>query len=393
MASEALRIAMVGSGRSTHAISRAAAVASRGHAVRLVTLGEVLPGAPIEVCSRPLPRGPIEAARAARSFWRDVRNFEPDLLHVHYAGGRLGTLATLAGDWPLAVTVMGGDVLAEQHFGGQRRIERRATQRILQRADVIFAKSDALRPAIIALGGEEARIETVRWGIDPECFRPEPEAAAALRSRLGLEPGRPIVLSSRILRPLYEVHRIVEAMPAILERLPRAVLLVTDYNAEATYRDQVERRARDLGLDESVRLIGRVDQPDMPALYSLADVVVSVPLSDGLPQTLFEAMGCETPCVLARLPAYEEVVRDGETAVLTDRAPSAIASAVLSVLGDGERRTRIGKAARQQAVEIASLPRELERVESRYRAALADPRPRHLAPVAKLVDLLGLLLR
>jgi glycosyltransferase involved in cell wall biosynthesis len=388
-----LRVAMVGSGRSTHTLSRAAAVASRGHSVRLVTLGEVLPGASVEVRTRPLPRGPLGAVEAARGFWRDLRDFQPELLHVHYAGGRLGTLATLAGPWPLAVTVMGGDVLPEQHPGGHRPIERRATRRILERADVILAKSDALRPAIAALGGSPELVETVRWGVDPELFRPDPEAADALRERLGLEPGRRVVLSPRLLRPLYNVHLVLEAMPEVLARAPEALLLVTDYNAEPGYRDRLERSVAELGIAHAVRFAGRIDHTDMPALYGLSQAVVSVPSSDGLPQTLFEAMACAVPVVLGKLPAYAEVVRHGETALLVELEPRAIAAAILELIRSPERRRALGRNARERVKSIASLSRELDRVERCYRKALRRPRPRRAERLASLADLLSLAIR
>jgi len=385
-----LRIAMVGSGRSTHALSRAAAVASRGHAVRLVTLGEVLPGAAIDVRTRPLPAGPVAAAAAARGFWRDIREFHPDLLHVHYAGGRLGTLATLAGRWPLAVTVMGGDVLPEQHPGGHRAIERRATRRILERADVIFAKSDALRPAIAAFGGRPERIETVRWGVDTERFRPDAEAVRALRNRIGLAPDERVILSPRLLRPLYNADLVVEAMPTVLAAVPAAVLLMTDYNGDPGYREGLERRVAELGIGSAVRFVQRIEHVEMPALYGLSEVVVSVPSSDGLPQTLFEAMSCSVPVVLGRLPGYSEVVREGETALLVELDAAAIAAAVVELLESPERRRAIGRAAREQVCRIASLPRELDRVERGYRDALARPRSRRGTPLPDLVDLLGL---
>jgi glycosyltransferase involved in cell wall biosynthesis len=388
-----LRIAMGGSGRSTHTLNRAAAVASRGHAVRLVTLGDVLPGAAVEVCTRPLPRGPLEGARIARSFWSDLREFQPQLLHLHYAGGRLGTLAVLAGDWPLAVTVMGGDVLPEQHPGGHPALERRATRRILERADVIFAKSEALRPAIAALGGRPECIETVRWGVDIGSFQPDAAGTRALRARLGLEVGRPVVLSPRLLRPLYNVHLVVDAMADVLKRVPEALLLVTDYNAEPTYRARLVDRVKKLGIGQSVLFIGRVDHADMPALYGLSDVVVSVPTSDGLPQTLFEAMACALPAVLGDLPAYAEAVTHDESALLVPLRPESIAAATASLLLDPERRGRIGRSARERVALIASLPSQLDRVEERYREAVARPRPRRREGLASLFDLASLALR
>ena len=101
---------MVGNGATVHALVRGSAIASLGHKVRLVTLGPVLSHEKIEVKTRPIPRTPFGGLFAFASFQRDLRSFQPDLLHVHYAGGRLGSLALASGLRPLVVTVMGGDV-------------------------------------------------------------------------------------------------------------------------------------------------------------------------------------------------------------------------------------------------------------------------------------------
>src|SRR6185503_6683622 len=98
---------------------------------------------------------------AARSFLRDLREFQPDLLHVHYAGGKLGTLAAFSGIRPLVVTVMGGDVQPEQHLGGLPALERRATRRLLQQADLLLVKSEALRGELARFGDFAHKTETV----------------------------------------------------------------------------------------------------------------------------------------------------------------------------------------------------------------------------------------
>jgi glycosyltransferase involved in cell wall biosynthesis len=289
-------VAVVGNGRSVHTIVRSRAIADRGHDVRLVTVGPVLDGGGFEVKTRPLPRHPFEAARAARAFLADLETFRPDLMHVHYAGGRLGALALLSRVRPLVVTVMGGDVLEDQHPGGHMsRADRRTTRRLLEEAAAIFVKSDALRPAVAAFGDFAEKVRTVRWGVDPAVFRPDPAAARALRDRLDLAPTDRVILSPRILQSLYNVHLVVEAMPRVLAAAPDAVLLVTEYQADAGYRRRLEEIARASGCAARVRFVGRVDHADMPALYTLAEAVVSVPASDGLPQSLFEALACEAP--------------------------------------------------------------------------------------------------
>jgi glycosyltransferase involved in cell wall biosynthesis len=175
--------------------------------------------------------------------------------------------------------------------------------------------------------------------------------------------------------------------------VPEALLLVTDYNAEPTYRARLVDRVKKLGIGQSVLFIGRVDHADMPALYGLSDVVVSVPTSDGLPQTLFEAMACALPAVLGDLPAYAEAVTHDESALLVPLRPESIAAATASLLLDPERRGRIGRSARERVALIASLPSQLDRVEERYREAVARPRPRRREGLASLFDLASLALR
>lgn len=387
-----MRIAVVGSGRSVHALSRSVAVAERGHEVRFVTAGEVLPVTGIDVRTRPLPAHPLAAAWAGRSFLADLHSFRPDLLHLHYAGSKLGTMAALSGIRPMVVTVMGGDVLSEQHAGGLSALERRATRRILEQADLLLVKSEALRPALDAWGGFSAKAEVVRWGVDPARFRRDPAGAEAMRARLGLSPRDRVILSPRRLDPLYNVHLLVEAMPEVRASVPEAVLLLTEYNARSDYRESLRRRVAALGLADRVRFAGAVPAPDMPALYSLAEIVASVPASDGLPQSLFEAMACGTPVVLGRLPAYAEVVDDGETAALVDLAPAAIASTLVRLLRDEPARARLAARALARVQEVAFLPREVDRVDRLYRdLAAGGPRPRRRP--GRLLDALGLLLR
>jgi len=388
-----MKVAMVGNGRSVHVTGRSAAMAARGHTVRLVTLGTVLDAPGVDVRTRAIPASIPAAIQAARAFLVDVRSFTPDVLHLHYAGGKLGTMASLTDIHPFVVTVMGGDVLPEQHPGGMSWLERRATKRVLQAADLILVKSDALRVAVAALGAAEMRVETVRWGVDPAVFHHDSDAAAALRQRLGLDSRDRILVSPRILAPLYNVHLIVEALPAVLARVPQAMLLVTEYAADPAYRRRVEEAAGAIGVLSRVRFVGRLEHRDMPALYSLADLVVSVPSSDGLPQSLFEAMACGAPVVLARLDAYGEVVRDGENAVLADLQPASLASAMVGLLESPARAAEMARAALARVREVADLPSEVARVEAFYLRALASARCRRTSWAGRLADIAGLVAR
>jgi glycosyltransferase involved in cell wall biosynthesis len=119
-----------------------------------------------------------------------------------------------------------------------------------------------------------------------------------------------------------------------------------------------------------------------------------VPASDGLPQSLFEALACETPVVLGRLPAYAEVVTDGESALFADRDSTAIAAALTRLLGSTAQARALAAAGRRRMLEVAALPREVSRVLALYEwlSAQGTRRPPRGA-IARGLDIAGLLLR
>ena len=382
---------MVGNGATVHALVRGGAIASLGHTVRLVTLGPVLPHEGIEVRTRPLPTTPIEGLRAFLSFQRDLRDFHPDLLHVHYAGGRLGSLALASGIKPLVVTVMGGDVQPEQHMGRAGALDHRTTIRLLKGADLILAKSTALGHEIARYGDYAAKTETVRWGIETARFTRDAARGDAMRRRLGLGDG-PVLLSPRILRPLYNIHLIVEAMPSILAVRADAVLLISRHREDQEYATKLRQRVSDLGIERSVLFIEPVSYDDMPGLLSTTSVVISVPFSDGLPQTLFESLASQTPIVLGRLGAYEEIVQDDREVLLTDLASPSIAAAVSRLLTEPELARRLQEAGLKRIKETASLKDEARRVDFMYRKILAKPR-RSSPLVPRILDAMSLAFR
>lgn len=389
--SRPLRIAMVGNGATVHALVRGGAIAALGHKVRLMTLGPALPHQGLQVMTRPLPRNPVQGFRAFLSFQRDLRDFRPDLLHVHYAGGRLGSLALASGIRPLVVTVMGGDVQPEQHMGRANWFDHRATKRLLKESDLLLAKSMALRTDIARYGDYTAKIETVRWGIEPSRFARDPAKGEALRRRMDL-PSGPILLSPRSLRPLYNIHLIVDAMPEILAQCPQAFLLISRHREDLEYAGELRRRVSALGIDRSVRFIEPIDHEAMPALLGITSVVMSVPFSDGLPQTLFESLASEAPIVLGRLEAYREIVEHEREVLLSDLNATAIATAVSRLLRDDALASRLRAAGLKRVQAEASLPDEARRVEALYRRVLAGRRrPSPLGP--RILDSISLALR
>jgi glycosyltransferase involved in cell wall biosynthesis len=383
-----LTLCVIGNAKSVHVATRARCFAEMGHEVHLVTheraragvegITQHVPGLEqtrVGILARRL-LSPVLAAlrvpphllfRLVGLAWL-LRRLRPDVVHVHYAHSEYGWCAGLLGCAPLVVSVMGGDVLFEEQ-GRPTPTSRWLTLHLLDRADRITAKSNYLAAALDRLGGFGRKTERIVWGVSTRRFRRTDPSR--LKRRYGLAEGRRVILSPRILQPLYQVHLLVEALPHVLREVPDATLLVTEYGADPGYRAKLADRVAELGLGGHVVFCGEVPHEDMAMLYSLAEVSVGIPASDGLPQTLLEAMACGTPSILSRLPRYEEVVRHEESAYFVDTHPEAIAGGVLALLRDPGLRERISRNALEIVTREADLDDSARRVLARYRELVA----------------------
>ena len=223
----------------------------------------------------------------------------------------------------LLVTSWGSDLLV----GARRSTAQRQLARwVLRRADRITCVSQNLAQAALALGAPPERVEVVPWGVDTGIFHPATPGS--------LPAGPPIVLSIRAMRPLYNPLDIAACDPD-----------GAGAGAGGPFCDShLQRRQQPVGASsQSDRLAGvaaaveYVDElPDDRAiaeLYRRAAVAVSVPSSDGTPQSVLEAMACGAVPVLSDLPSLREWVDDDREAFLVPVGDSAaIASAIIRLL-------------------------------------------------------------
>jgi glycosyltransferase involved in cell wall biosynthesis len=278
---------------------------------------------------------------------------------------------------------MGGDVLfKEQGAPTPRGIA--LTKRLFARADCITAKSDFLIAKLNELGGYGGKATRVVWGVDPEQFRLLD--ASALRVECGVPIGARVVLSPKILQRFYNIDVLVEAMALVVERVPSAHLVVTEYGADPQYRTELMAQIETLGLTHHVSFVGRIPYDRMPLFYSVAEVAVGIPHSDGLPQTLLEAMACGVPSVIGRLDRYGEIVKDGESVLFADIDPADVANAILRLLEDKALRERLAAKGRDIVVEVANFPRDVQRVEAIYQELASKPRKRARYRLLMLID-------
>jgi len=295
---------------------------------------------------------------------RALARVRPDVLHAH-ALTRFGFAAWLSGFHPYVVTVWGSDILVTLPSSRRRRTQGRLA---LSRADLVTAGSAHLRAAAIDAGARPERTAYVHFGVDTGRFAPG-AASPGLQERLGVA-GRRVVLSPRTIAPIYRQLVAVEA----LARLPDdRVLVLTRHRANPDELAAVERRATELGVANRVRIAPEIADGEMPDLYRLADVVVSVPASDGGPVTLVEALAAGRPVVATDLPSVREWLAEIDVdALVPVDDPAATAAAIERVLerSDTERRA-YEERSRTLVLDRADWDTNMQRMESFYRGLAA----------------------
>jgi glycosyltransferase involved in cell wall biosynthesis len=160
---------------------------------------------------------------------------------------------------------------------------------------------------------------------------------------------------------------------ALLPGAARITFLLVGSGAE---RAEAERIVKTGGFERRVIFTGAVAHERVPALLDACDVLVSphVPLADGSeffgsPTKLFEYMAMGKAIVASRLGQIEDVLADGETALLVEPGDArALSEAIVRLSESAELRQRLGAAARREAVERHTWEHNAERVLRAYAA-------------------------
>jgi glycosyltransferase involved in cell wall biosynthesis len=284
----------------------------------------------------------------------------PDVVHSHWAP--YGYAPLQAGLKPLVVTAWGSDVLLPESLPPETRSE---MDLALTCAQLVTCDSHEMRKVILQRTCGKGRVEVVQWGVDTQMFRPGLDVAE-LRRELSLGSG-PVVFYPRQLDPVYNPDTALQAIPGVLEAFPDARFIFKHYIQEPERVAEIKQLAARLGIADEVRFLDSVPYETMAKLYALADVMVSVPSSDGTPMSLLESMAAGAVPLVSDLPSLREWIADGVNGrMVPARNVEALTQALIELLGDPETRQRMRAHNFDLVKERADQKNEMLRMESIY---------------------------
>jgi L-malate glycosyltransferase len=240
-----------------------------------------------------------------------------------------------------------------------------ANRLLLQRRDRLVGVGQVVKNALVANEGfSPERVGVIYNGIDLTAYEGAAPDRAAIRRDMGVGPGDFVILLVARLDYLKDHATALRAFDLVRRERPDARLILVGDGPE---RDAVERRVADLGLGESVRLLGL--RRDVPRLVRAADVFLLTSISEGIPLTVLEAMAAEVPVVATRVGGLSEVVEDGQTGLLAPAGDAAsLAAHVLRLAGDPGLRGELARRGRRRVEDLFSE----ERMVAEYRGLYAE---------------------
>ena len=241
--------------------------------------------------------------RAARRSLSGALEDRPDLVVATFAYPHGLAARELAAELgvPYVIKARGTDL----HSLPSRGLRRRHTARALEGAAAIVPVSSSLKEIAIELGADPSRIHVLPNGIDSGRFPMIPRAAA--RRELDLPATGKILAYVGALRHVKGPDLLVDAIEILKHSRPDFLAVVAGTGPR---HRAIKRRINRRGLQDRIRLAGRLSPEKVASLMNAADALVLPSRNEGCPNAVLEALSCGTPVIAARVGAVPDLLDD-----------------------------------------------------------------------------------
>ena len=211
-------------------------------------------------------------------------------------------------------------------------------------------------------------VAAVSNGVDLSNFKPG-KASDEIYEKYKIRKNVPTVVYVGRVDPEKKVGLVVDAFSKVLEKLPEAQLLVV---GDGVDRLRIEQNVKKLGAEKSIRILGRVLQPDLYELYRVGDVFATASEIETQGIVLIEAAASGLPLIAVNAGAVSEVCITGKNGFLCEpKNVEQISDSIYNILSDKELQKKYSKASLEIAAEH-DLEKTIDKFLNIYAKVLND---------------------
>jgi glycosyltransferase involved in cell wall biosynthesis len=231
---------------------------------------------------------------------------------------------------PFALTLRGG-ALPEFAARWPRRV-----QRLLGSAVAVTVPSEYLGQRMKTYRNDLSLIRNaIDLGVHSFHARPRP---------------RPRLIWLRAFHEIYNPSLAIRVLAILAKRFPEVTLTMVGPDKDGS-RATVDRLARETGVSDRLRLVGRVDKSEVPMVLASGDVFLNTTDIDNMPVSVLEALAGGLCVVSTNVGGLPFMLQHEQTALLVrPRDANAMADAISRLLTDSDLAGRLSRGARDYAM-------------------------------------------
>ena len=246
--------------------------------------------------------------------------------------------------------LFGADTITLSPLDGRkwkRPLKRLLWPVLFRLADQVVVPSSGTRELMLSLGIAEKRITLTPYVVDNNWWLAQSARVdrESIRASWGATKSDVVTLFCAKLQPWKRPHDLLEAF----SKATRSDALLV-FAGEGPLRTSLELEAVKLGIADRVRFLGFVNQTQLPAIYTAADLMVLPSVYDAFGVVVNEAMLCGCAVVASdHVGAARDLIAHGQTGFVYECGDTdALARILAQALGDRHARQEMGRAARHR---------------------------------------------
>lgn len=294
-----------------------------------------------------------------RTFQRVLREFKPTIVYAPwiYPDGWAAIKLARESGLPVVLKAHGSDVLLVDKHPGRRA----GTVEALRSADGVVAVSQDLAHHMVAMGAHPDRVRVIYCGVERHLFCPGAKSEA--RQAVGMtEPGQHLLFVGNLV-PVKAVDVLLKACAKLHAE---GMVLCLHVVGEGPLREKLINLSKELGIPDRVQWHGSIPLEKLPNWYRAADVFVLPSRSEGVPNVLLEASGCNTPWVSTRVGGIPEIEPLGVNRIVSPESIDELSGAIREIL---QAPARIGQPPRSPEEAVLETSQFLLEVQQMTRSS------------------------
>ena len=292
-----------------------------------------------------------------------------DIVHIHTLGtaGFLGWEFAQLRDLPSVVTYhtllnryghyfLKGKILKPKVYEVGSRI-------FCNLSDLIVAPTKRVKEELVSYGVKK-NIEVISGGIELDRFKKR--ESGFLRNKIGLNKEDKVILYLGRLGKEKNIDFIIRSLEKLLKREKDTYLVIVGGGPE---KEDLEKLVAELGLEQKVLFTGFIERKNVPKIYSDSDIFVFASNTETQGLTIPEAMATGLPVVVVKDPAFDDIVFDKRTGLVSGADESEFANKVETLLLDSKLREELGTAGKELVEGKFSAESQAKSILSAYKKA------------------------